>query len=67
MAQMVKNLPAIQETHVQFLGWEDPMEKEMAAPSRTVSWSFLACRGRTLSDEEPEDPVPGPTLSKWQS
>ena len=30
MAQMVKNLPAIQETWVQSLGWEDPMEKEMA-------------------------------------
>ena len=34
---MVKNLPAIQETHVQFLGWEDPMEKEMAAPSSTLA------------------------------
>ena len=27
---MVKNLPAMQETQVQFLGWEDPLEKEMA-------------------------------------
>ena len=30
MAQMVKNLPAMQETWVQSLGWEDPLEKEMA-------------------------------------
>ena len=30
MAQMVKNLPAMQETWVQSLGWEDPMESEMA-------------------------------------
>ena len=30
MAQLVKNPPAIQETWVQFLGWEDPLEKEMA-------------------------------------
>ena len=28
IAQLVKNLPAIQETPVQFLGWEDPLEKE---------------------------------------
>ena len=31
MAQMVKNLPAVQETQVQFLGWEDPLEKRVAA------------------------------------
>ena len=30
MAQAVKNLPAMQETWVQPLGWEDPLEKEMA-------------------------------------
>ena len=29
MAQMVNNLPAIQKTQVQFLGWEDPLEKGM--------------------------------------
>ena len=27
-----------QETHVQFLGWEDPQEKEMAAHSRILAW-----------------------------
>ena len=30
MAHMVRNLPAMQETWVQSLGWEDPLEKEMA-------------------------------------
>ena len=33
MAQLVKNLPAVQETLVQFLGWEDPLEKGEAAHS----------------------------------
>ena len=31
MAQMVKNLPLMQETEVQSLGWEDPLEKGMAS------------------------------------
>ena len=30
LAQLVKNLPAVQETQVQSLDWEDPLEKEMA-------------------------------------
>ena len=29
MAQQAKNLPAMQEVHIQSLGWEDPLEKEM--------------------------------------
>ena len=33
MAQMIKNLLAIQETSVRTLGWEDPLEKEMATHS----------------------------------
>ena len=37
-AQMVKNLPAIWETQVQSLGWEDPVEKEMAAHSSILAW-----------------------------
>ena len=32
MAQMVKNLPAMQETRVQSLGWKDPLEKGMDTP-----------------------------------
>ena len=35
---MVKNLPAVQETWVQFLGWEDPLEEEMATHSSILAW-----------------------------
>ena len=38
MAQMVKNLPAMQETQVQSLDWEDPLEKETATHSTTLAW-----------------------------
>ena len=38
VAQMVKNLPAMQETQVQSLGWEDPLEKEMATHSSILAW-----------------------------
>ena len=38
VAQMVKNLPAVQETEVQSLGQEDPMEKEMATHSSILAW-----------------------------
>ena len=37
MAQTVKNLPAMQETQVQSLGWEDPLEKEMVTHSSILS------------------------------
>ena len=38
MAQIVKNLPAIQETCVQSLGQEDTLEKEMSTHSSTLAW-----------------------------
>ena len=38
MAQMIKNLPAMQETCVGPLGWEDPLEKEMATHSSILAW-----------------------------
>ena len=38
MAQIVKNLPAMQETHVQSLGQEDPLEKGMATHSSILVW-----------------------------
>ena len=38
VAQMVKNLPAMQETRVQFLGREDPLEKGMATYSSILIW-----------------------------
>ena len=41
VAQLVKNLPAMQETWVRFLGWEDPLEKEMATHSSTLAWRIL--------------------------
>ena len=37
---MVKCLPAVQETWVPSLGWEDPLEKEMATHSSTVAWKI---------------------------
>ena len=46
MAQLVKNLPAVQETWVQSLDWEDPLEKDMA-----TQFSVLA--GNIPWTEEP--------------
>ena len=40
VAQTVKCLPAMQETQVQFLGWEDSLEKEMAIHSSTLPWKI---------------------------
>ena len=40
MAQMVKNLPAMQKTWVQSLGWEDPLEEKMATRSRILAWKI---------------------------
>ena len=39
--QTVKCLPAMPETWVQSLGWEDPLEKEMALHSGTLAWKML--------------------------
>ena len=38
---MVKNLPAMQETWVRSLGWEDPLEKRMATHSSILAWRIL--------------------------
>ena len=38
VAQLVKNLAAMWETQVQFLGLKDPLEKEMATHSRSLAW-----------------------------
>ena len=40
VAHMVKCLPAMRETRVQSLGWEDPLEKEMATHSSTLAWKI---------------------------
>ena len=41
VAQTLKNLPAMQESWVQSLGWEDPLEKGMATLSSILSWRIL--------------------------
>ena len=38
VAQLIKNLPAMQETQVQSLGGEDPLEREMATHSSILPW-----------------------------
>ena len=40
MALMVKNLPAMQKTWVQFLAWENPLEEEMATHSSILAWEI---------------------------
>ena len=40
VAQTVKRLPAVWKTQVRSLGWEDPLEKEMATHSSTVAWKI---------------------------
>ena len=45
VAQMVKSLPAMQETQVQSLGREDPLEEEMATHSSILAWKFHGQRG----------------------
>ena len=45
VAQMVKNPPAMQETWVQFLGWEDPLEEGLANHSSILAWRIPMDRG----------------------
>ena len=40
VAQTVKHLPAMQETWIRSLVWEDPLEKEMATHSSTLAWKI---------------------------
>ena len=40
MAQTVRRLPTMLETQVRSLGWEDPLEKEMATHSSTLAWKI---------------------------
>ena len=53
VAQMVKNLPAVQETWVRSLGQEDPLEEEMAIHSSVLAWE-IPCTGE-----------PGRLYSPW--
>ena len=45
VAQMVKNLPVMQVTQLQSLGWEDPLEKGMATHSSFLAWRIPMDRG----------------------
>ena len=62
VTQLVKNLPAMQETWVRSLGWEDPLKKEMATHSSVLAWRIpgtgepdgLPSLGRTESDTTEE-------------
>ena len=40
VAQRIKHLPAMQETRVRSLGWEDPLETEMATHFSTLAWKI---------------------------
>ena len=53
MAQTVKRLPAVRETRVRSLGWEDLLEKEMATHSSTLAWRI------------PQMEEPGRLYSPW--
>ena len=50
VAQLVKNLPAMQEIWVQFLGWEDPLEKEKAIHSSILAQRLYSPRDHKDSD-----------------
>ena len=45
VAQLVKNPPVIQETWIQSLGWEDPLEEGMATHSSILAWRIRMDRG----------------------
>ena len=47
MYEMVKNLPAMQKTQIQSLGWEDPQEKGMATYCSILAWKFRGQRSLT--------------------
>ena len=42
---MLKSLPAMQDTWVQSLGWEDPLEEDMVTHSSILAWSITMNRG----------------------
>ena len=45
VTQIVKNLPGMRETWIQYQGWEDPLEEGMAAHSKNLSWRIPMDRG----------------------
>ena len=61
MAQMLKDLPAVQETRVQSLDQEDPLEKGMATHSSILAWKIPWTEE---PDGLPQDVTESPTHSK---
>ena len=59
MAQLVKRLPTMQETQVQSLGQEDPLEKEIETHSSILAWKISRTKrpGRLQSMGSPEESV----------
>ena len=55
VAQMVKNPPAMWETWIGFLGWEDPVEKDMATHSSILAWRIPMDRGLQFMGREELD------------
>ena len=64
VAQLVKNLPTIQETWVQVLGWEDPLENDMATHSSILAWRILWRIARVGHDLATKPPPPGASLGQ---
>ena len=64
MAQRLKRLPAMQETWVQSLGQEDPLEKEMATHSSILAWriSRMEEPGRGAQEPSMFPPLPGKAI-----
>ena len=58
VAQRVKNPPTVQETWVQSLGWEDPLEEEMASHSSILAWRIPTDRGAQPGRKESETTEP---------
>ena len=66
MAQLVKNPPVIQETQVQSLGGEDPLEEEMASHSSILAWDIpwteepvgLSPKGHKVGHDLATKPLP---------
>ena len=60
MAQLVKNPPAVRETWVQSLGWEDPLEKDMATHSTILAWRIPWTEESMVSQRVRQDRVTRP-------
>ena len=59
MVKLVKNLPAMQETQVRSLGWEDPLEKGLEPHSSILAWRIPwtkePCRLQSMGSQKVED------------